>query len=304
MSVNNLLLWMSARRSGSWGQFRSMVEDMDLCTGDWPYQRIRMALTSLSHAVFSANGGALQWTTPAPSMARACGINEPTAVLRGARTVPLLSRIASANAGRAQIQTVALVDGPDAIRIVTETEQELEEIARVAGITYEPDAARVRLAKLQPLKIPYCSKKTQLPFGRDVVWEKFIVERRRCHWETISAVEPAHEVELFRATRFQNREHYLFAGGFQRMDGQQARYLVLQSRRKQVIRYDPATRELRVPGICRPPLLVDQALILCTGLPPSPTGDQGRGATLTLTYRDIPADIAGLAGELLGQPRL
>jgi len=84
-----------------------------------------------------------------------------------------------------------------------------------------------------------------------------------------------------------------------RVRSQVGNYYVAAVRRRQLLRYDSAARQLIVPDVCRPPLLVDRALILCSGFLP-----RYDNATSTLTYSDIPEGIAGKAASILCQNRL
>jgi hypothetical protein len=88
------------------------------------------------------------------------------------------------------------------------------------------------------------------------------------------------------------------SGAVFRVPGQVGKYLVLRRRRHQVLRYDVDTRSLVVPASCRPPFLIERALILCSGSPPSYEGAQRRG---TLSYSEIPEQIAAVAAALLRQ---
>ena len=84
MSANALLLWMSARREGSWQQFRTAVEELHLGESndlegegdDAPdqfalplYQTLRFNLQRLGHAEFFAGAGNSDWRVTPPSLA-------------------------------------------------------------------------------------------------------------------------------------------------------------------------------------------------------------------------------------------
>jgi hypothetical protein len=64
MTPNELLLWLSARKQGSWPQFRGAVERLDLMESDEAgqdtalplHQRVRLNLERLGHAEFDAAG--------------------------------------------------------------------------------------------------------------------------------------------------------------------------------------------------------------------------------------------------------
>ena len=60
--------------------------------------------------------------------------------------------------------------------------------------------------------------------------------------------------------------------------------------------YDAARGILSVPAICRPPLLVERALVLCSGVLPHFDPSSGRVA-----YAEVPPDVARLAAQLLCQ---
>jgi hypothetical protein len=76
------------------------------------------------------------------------------------------------------------------------------------------------------------------------------------------------------------------------------KYRILSQHRRRALRYDRRTRCLTVPAILRPPLLTERALILCSGYPPALSMSYKRP---TLTYRDIPEEVAGITAEVLRQ---
>src|SRR5439155_19004505 len=83
MSAEKLLLWMAARRAGTWQQFRGAVESLhlplsiddnpaseDFDDGGLPdYQRLRLALERLGHAEFFANTCENGWRVAPPVLA-------------------------------------------------------------------------------------------------------------------------------------------------------------------------------------------------------------------------------------------
>src|SRR5258708_33608088 len=84
MSANALLLWMSARRQGSWQQFRTAVEELHLDESndiegegdDAPdqfalplYQTLRLNLQRIGHGEFFAGAGGADWRGTPPSPA-------------------------------------------------------------------------------------------------------------------------------------------------------------------------------------------------------------------------------------------
>jgi hypothetical protein len=76
MGPDELLLWLSARREGSWGQFRSAAEEILLGADGAPangravsYQEIRFALEQLGHADFEGRDGEGGWRVAPPVLA-------------------------------------------------------------------------------------------------------------------------------------------------------------------------------------------------------------------------------------------
>jgi len=97
------------------------------------------------------------------------------------------------------------------------------------------------------------------------------------------------------------RRHVLFCdgGSASEVPPSVGKFLAARRRRLKVMRYDSACRTLCLPSIFRPPLLVERALVLCSGRPPA--YEARAQASGLLTYLDIPADVAGLAASLLRQ---
>jgi hypothetical protein len=302
MGPNELLLWMSARQRGSWAQFRSMVDDLGLREDDssWSYQRFRSGLARHSHAVFRSE---LEWAVVPPVLAIGEIDGRAAGVLYGARTRRLLERI-EGMAAPIECETMSVDEGADVVRMFGPSTAALAQAAGQVGVAVLDNAVRRLLAQTVPLRVPGASLPGGMPFGRDVTLERFVVGRRKCHWEEVKKAVPQEALELFRTSRWQIRDYYLFVDGVpQRTEGQCGKFLVLQSRRRQVMRYDAAAQKLRLPAICRPPLRVDRALTLCTGLPPAEETDPHNG-TRILTYSGVASDVAGLAGEILHQNKL
>jgi hypothetical protein len=63
-----------------------------------------------------------------------------------------------------------------------------------------------------------------------------------------------------------------------------------------LLAYDKSRRSLSVPRMCQPPLLVERALILCSGFLPKFDPSSRR-----LEYSEIPLEVARLTAQLLSQ---
>ena len=81
------------------------------------------------------------------------------------------------------------------------------------------------------------------------------------------------------------------------MPVQVGKYAILRHERVQeVVWYDRERAVLSLPVICRPPLLIERALVLCSGLLPRLDEHSRR-----LEYTEVPLEVAQLAARLLCQ---
>ncbi len=74
------------------------------------------------------------------------------------------------------------------------------------------------------------------------------------------------------------------------------KFFVLMHVRRRAMSYDSETAELSVRAICRPPLFVERALVLCSGFPARYAPERK-----LLVYKDVPEHIAYLAARVLRQ---
>ena len=312
MSANALLLWMSARRQGSWQQFRAAVEDLHVRDGDGGegededapdqfalplYQTLRFNLQRLGHAEFFAGAGDADWRVTPPSLAVAQHARGWHGILVGARSPKLLQCVHDA-VGRAKLETRALPAYPDQILVIADDQGAVAAVTERAGLLLQSDAPAALLTSLPPIDDACVRYPAQLPFGADWRIDRFSSEELT--WRT-ATLDEAGSVSggLFRfSLRHERHVLYCSRGVASRIPGQVGKYLVLRRRRRQVLRYDAQKRSLAVPASCRPPFLVERALLLCSGSPPSYEGDSRRG---TLHYAEIPESIAVIAAALLRQ---
>jgi hypothetical protein len=92
------------------------------------------------------------------------------------------------------------------------------------------------------------------------------------------------------------RFYYLRWRGYSyRVPVQIGKYAVMQ-RRGEALKYDDTRRALSFPTMFRPPLLIERALVLCSGVLPRFDVATGR-----LEYSEIPRDVARLGAQLLRQ---
>jgi len=114
MTVNELLLWLSARKEGSWPQFRAAVEELDLTAPSGPtgedralglHQQIRFNLERHAHVEFNTRECENGWRVVPPILALSEDSGKSIGVLCGARTSKLLhelNRVAT-EIGRAHV---------------------------------------------------------------------------------------------------------------------------------------------------------------------------------------------------------
>jgi hypothetical protein len=301
MGANELLLLLSARKSGSWYQFRRCVDEVlgeaDSGSTGFPlHQRIRWNLSHLAHIEFADDEESDGWRAAPPVLAIAKAPAGYLGILCGARSLDLLKKF-SAAFGALHVKAVPFAASPDAVCVAAPTVTQLEGAAQATGIRVQHEAAASLLSVLDPIGRKPTGASQEPPFGKDLIVERFALERQWYGWEKIES--GASDDGLYRYTRWQQREHYLRGGGeFFSVPGPVGKFIILNRMKRNVLRYDERSWNLKVPAMCRPPALVDRALHLCSGtLPQEAMGKQG----LVLTYSNIAPGVASLVAQLLGQ---
>lgn len=296
MGPDELLFWLSARREGSWGQFRSAAEEI-LSEGTNPhsYQDMRFALEQLGHVEFECRDEGGGWRVAPPILAVSQRAGGYVGIVCGARSMQLVGRVRASDGPRPEIS--ASDSYPSVIRYQCDELAALSRTAADAGLGIQTDAPVRILSCAARIERLAHSRPAQLPFGKDFEVSHFVIGRT-CRWAPSSDIEAAREADgLYRFVRFQIPQHYLkLRASVLKVDGQTAKFFLLARRRRQVLKYDRLHRTLSLPGICRPPLLIDRALALCSGHPA--TYDPGRRM---LAYAEISEDVAGFAASLLSQ---
>lgn len=313
MTRNELLLWLSARKEGSWPQFRGAVATLDLANladeaeqdASLPlHQRVRFNLERLGHLEFGSAECEDGWRVVPPTLALSEHKNKITGVLCGARTLKLLERIERAASGLS-LERESHTDCPDVLRMHAPEALILMELAQREGILCQLDTPTALLSHLPSVDSIKGWIRAPLPIaGKEWDVKQFVIERKVMRWRTITLQEanaPGAQ-GLFRFSLFQKPQYFLREGRETiKLPGAIGKYHVLFRRQRRVLRYDRKERRLTLPAICRPPLLTERALILCSGFPPSFSVVHGRPI---LTYRDIPEEVAGMTAEVLRQDLL
>lgn len=315
MSATSLLFWMSARRQGSWAQFRAAVEELhvgdeDAIDGEDDdasdqfalplYHALRFNLQRLGHAEFFAGAGdGADWRVTPPALAMTRLTRGWLGIVVGARSLALIERVREAAAGAAaNLQTSLFPAYPDQLLIAADDPATLAELAEQAGLVFQSDAPAALLTSLPPVDDPCVRHPAQLPFGLGWRIDRFSPDDLA--WQSATLEEAATSSGgLFRfALRHQRLVLLCERGSAFRIPGQVGKFLALRRRRRHVLRYDRQGHTLSVPASCRPPFLVERALILCSGSPPAYDGGPRAGI---LHYAQIPDSIAAIAAALLRQ---
>lgn len=315
VSANKLLLWMSARGQGSWQQFRAAVEELHLVGGQpeaetenedvvpfretfSAYQSLRLNLQRLGHAEFFAGAGESEWRVAPPTLAVTQSDGAWIGILAGARSLELLERLREA-AASSVLETISFAHSPDQILIKASEEMTLKMVAMQSSVFFQQNAPIAILGCLPTVDDPVLRRPRELPFGSDWKVERF--SATRLAWVPATREQALGAIfGLFRFSFRHQRDTFLCSNhSFFHVPGQVGKFLLLKRRRSQVFRYDPATGNLTVPTICRPPFLIERALILCSGK--IPAGETRPGAKTLLHYYQVPKITADYACGLLRQ---
>lgn len=312
MSVNNLLIWISARNRGSWSQFRSAVEQFhvehdkygdngenidDTTKSELPvYQRVRFGLQRLAHVEFSSPSEEADWRVVPPSLAIHIQDRKWLGVLCGARSPELLENLNNFN-GNLSIVSEEIPGMPDRILMTCADLNTLVDLASDEGIAFQVDAPASVLTAIPSVDDLRCRFPAEPPEGPGWVIEKFSTSK--LGWKAAESGDLSRvSTGLFRF-RMKYQQFYLlrWRGGTFKVQVQVGKYAVLRHRRvRGLLQYNFKQKLLSVPLSCRPPLLIERALVLCTGLLPKLEKDSGR-----LVYTEIPIRVARIAAELLRQ---
>jgi len=311
MKANELLLWLSAHREGSWQQFRAAVEELHSTEGDsesvgsgipgegdFPlYQQLRLNFERLGHAEFFAHGCEKGWRVAPPTLAAHPVSGGVRAVVCGARSPRLCERALKVDEKvECKIEVFNPYDVPQVIRFVAPNISVLQKVAVQVGAHFQADAPLAILSHLPPCDPPSRGiEQAEIPVGAD--WHIRVFDTRNLRWQTTdrqhvqSTLTGLFEFQLYGPPRYFLR----WKGETFNMERAVALYVLLHHHRGLLL-YNAQAGTLSLPGSCRPQRLLERALVLCSGIPPS--FDQ---TTARLTYCDIPPEIARFTAELLRQ---
>ena len=310
MSVDHLLLWLSAKGQGSWSQFRGAVEELCVeqdegapsaddegdrpatTTSDLPvYQQVRFALQRLAHVEFFCSQVDQGWRVVPPVIALLPS-RPGEGLLCGARSPHLLEGL-----GRLDDLDVIGAESPRMPQRLSlrGTPRAVWSAAAQLGILVQEEAATAILSGVPGVRSPGTWFSTAIPETPGWTVHRFSSSRLR--WtETTGTDAKVARTGLFRFVMKHQRFYYLrWRDRTYRVPVQVGKYAVMR-RRRGLLAYDATTETLSIPAVCRPPLLIERALILCSGLLPGfdPASDR-------VGYTSVPPDVARLAAQLLRQ---
>lgn len=313
VKANELLLWLSARGEGSWRAFRTGVETLciaedsevggggELEDEGFPlHQRLRLNMERLAHVEFFARECESGWRVVPPTLAAIRGPDGWIGVLCGARSGRLLELLAKTTS-QLQVEKRPQADAPDAYRVFASSREELFKVAEQSGLHFQADPALAILSCLPPTDpATQRSLAAEFPCGGDWGVDQFLQED--LGWTKVSRADAnSARTGFFRfIIHFQRPRYFLRQSGHTReLPRAVGIYALLRRHRHNVLRYDRDACSLTLPAVCRPLPLLERALVLCSGMPP--TFD---GRDLRLTYSDVQLETARFVAQLLHQSLL
>lgn len=310
MSANDLLLWLSTMGSGSWSRYRVAIDEMfnreptadgEEDTGDtfrhsqFPlHHRLRVNIECLGHADFIHNESQNGWRVAPPTLSSTVTSNGAMGIVCGARSDCVMERVHDATS-HLTVPVREQSFAPDCIQICAGNQDTLVSIAEKANLHFQADAPQILLASLPPVDDQRTLRRHELPFGDDWCVTRFLSTTLK--WTESSAFEArASRHGLFRFDLGFARRYFLrIRGATYSVPVQLGKYILLSCRRRRrVVSFDADARELSMPVTCRPPLLTDRALTLCSGLVPAVKDGM-------LTYGGVSSEIASYTTALLRQ---
>lgn len=312
MSLDHLLLWLSAKGSGSWSQFRAAVEELHIqrqetvlddpdvnyghlvgADSDLPvYQEVCIALQQLGHVEFRVGEVEHGWRVVPPAVAFLPGASAQ-GLLCGARSPALLERLRQAP----DVEVLfSQVEGmPQRILLRGASQYTIAARARMLGFHIQQAAPIALLSVIPGVRDATTWRGEPMPETPGWNIHRFSVPDLQ--WVSVSQDESKRaNIGLFRFVMKHQRFYYLrWHNRSYRVPVQVGKYAAMRRHHGGLI-YEGSRCALSVPAICRPPLLIERALVLCSGLLPRFDSLSGR-----VEYVEVPRDVARLAAQLLCQ---
>lgn len=305
MTLDHLLLWLSAKGAGSWSQFRAAVEELhvqrqpsppDDSDGDRPeadlpvYHEVRFALQRLGHVEFRAGEARHAWRVVPPSVAFMPG-TAARGLLCGARSVALLERVRNV----ADIEVLPIEGMPSRVVLLGESRAAIGARARALGLHVQESAPIAILCAVPGVRDLATWSAAEMP--ETPGWTVHRFSPSRLQWAAMLQDDVARvETGLFRFVMKHQRFYYLRRRGRSYEVPVQVGKYAAMGKRDAALYYEADRGVLSVPAICRPPLLIERALVLCSGVLPRFDPTSAR-----VEYTGVTWEVARLAAQLLSQ---
>lgn len=322
MSLERVLLWISARGRGSWTQFRGAVEELysgsdyesaakkddseryTNSPGIPVYQQIRFALERLGHVEFFTEEG-YAWRVVPPTLALLPGNKSgrwcpswtwrPSVaregVLCGARSPSLLHRLNS----ELEVNRLTASGMPDRI-VIRGTSKAVGSVVARLDLFVQADAPMAILSAAPDVGDLAVRLPAHIP--KTPGWTVHQFSSYGLRWIESTGVKALNTYTgLFRFVMGHRHIHYLrWRGRSYQVPVEIGKYAVMPKKKSGILIYDRSRRTLSLPAACRPPLLVERALILCSGRLPLYIPQSRR-----LEYAKVLPEPVGLIAQLLRQ---
>lgn len=284
MNPNELLIWLSTKGEGTWSRYRVALDELAVTdnfegpiedmgedvpeAGSLPqHLRFKLNLERLGHAEFFRREFRNGWRVVPPTLVAMSEGEEIRGLLCGARTDKLMMNLREL-VGEDKVLGSTQNECPDRVVLATSTLPELSEVANKAGLIFQEEGIGRLLTAAPPVDNFQMRKPSELPFGGD--WQVNRFSASNLTWVD-SSIDEARDRRfgLFQIyVRFRPEYFIKLQGSSYKLPVQVGKYVVLNHAHRKVLHYDYDRRVLSMPVSCRPPLLLDRALTLCTGLIP------------------------------------
>lgn len=284
---DRLLEWMSYRVSGRRGDFSE-----ELLAGESAWW-VMGDLSALGHIETEPDGS---WRITPPVLAEIEDDQRDArhAILCGARTRKLMERLdaACARVGTT-LERRPQERRPSAVSVSGCSKSELAATAAEAGIPIQRDAALTLLACLPHIRD---WPKAECPMVTGRVGEVKRFSRSRLKWVPSTLDEAAQARRgLFRIRRDWDWVNLIKLGADTQAQIEMHAGRLAAVDRSKVVRWDSASRELRLPQALYPPSLIARALVLCSGALP----DRDRQAR-EIVFQHVPIRITRMVLAITG----
>lgn len=314
MTADHILIWMSAKGEGSWAQFTQAVEtlsdsdsdeelddDSDSSSSASPafissQNLLRLNLSRLSHTEFFDENGRFRWRVVPPTISATKTASGALGVLCGAR-IPALRKSLEGICRDNELQTSEISDGPEGITISADSFERLAEIAEECHLILQPDAPEALLLPQPNILSSFYETRSRLPAGEGWTARRFCP--RSLSWQESSPAEASAAPTGLFEIQAGYPWRYMIATekAFIELPKAVGVYRTLRQRRRQLFHYREKDQSLTIRATCRPPLLVERALILSSGALPEISKRKGQG--LFATYPNISKPLAETVSSIL-----